>query len=424
MNDWAIDGITILVRSTLVMSLSAVLVLSFLKFFRVTSPQLHRLACFAVILQGWLLVQVPMTLPNAFGPFDSPSRSVPSPLEGERVRERGLESREMLAPSPWPSPSPRGRGDRQEDAPSDSLPVAAIRAAALQESAIQTTMMQTARFASPWAVLAVALWGAGIVTLLVRSIWAYLSFIRRLPVSLPVSAEWAAEWIDLQRQAGVRRFVPLHVVPKWGPLLCWHPRGVRLIVPAEFWSSLTPAQRRPILLHELAHLVRRDIGKSLVVRLLALPYWFNPLVWRLVKRFDDCAEWACDEAVRSAEADNLTDYARTLLQLAESATTPLLATTAAASGHGLAVRIRRLMDLQPRKDSIMKKLAMVLLMLGLVLTQVVRVQLQAEDESTTAAEPTDNKVQASGSVTIRQCLGSSAMELTADRLVLFTDFKP
>jgi beta-lactamase regulating signal transducer with metallopeptidase domain/Skp family chaperone for outer membrane proteins len=432
MNDWAIDLMTILVRSTLVMSLSAVLVLLFLKFVRVTSPRLHRLACFAVILQGWLLVQIPMTLPTVISRPVSRLPvfgSVPSPLEGER----GVESREALAPSPWPSPPPRGRGDQEEGARNDSLPAESIQTAAMPAAVIQTAAMPAAvietkampteRFTIPWALLAVALWGAGIVAHLVRSVWAYLMFIRRLPTSLPVSPEWAAEWIDLQRQAGVRRFVPLQVVPEWGPLLCWHPRGVRLIVPAEFWSSLTPEQRRPILRHELAHLVRRDIFQSLCIRLLALPYWFNPLVWRLVRRFDDCAEWACDEAVRSSEADNLTEYARTLLQLGESAGSPQLATSAIAGGSGLTVRIRRLLNSQPLKDSIMKKMAMVLLMLGLVSVQVVRVQLNAEDQPAKPAEPAINGVQASGAVTIRQGSGSSEIELTADRLVLFTDFK-
>src|SRR5262249_39707626 len=153
--------------------------------------------------------------------------------------------------------------------------------------------------------------------------------------------------------------------PQLGPLLCWHPRGCRLIVPTELWSGLTPAQRRPILQHELAHLLRRDILKSLSVRILALPQWFNPLVWRLARHFDDCAEWACDEAVRVSETDAVTDYARTLLQIAESTTAPLLTTTAASAGNGLSVRIRRLLVSQPQKDSTMKKLTIALVVLSL-----------------------------------------------------------
>src|SRR3954462_11452134 len=37
---------------------------------------------------------------------------VPSPVDGETIKERGFGSFGALAPSPWPSPPRRGRGDK------------------------------------------------------------------------------------------------------------------------------------------------------------------------------------------------------------------------------------------------------------------------------------------------------------------------
>ena len=84
----------------------------------------------------------------------------------------------------------------------------------------------------------------------------------------------------------------------------------RLIVPADAWRTLEQSQRLLILRHELAHIERHDVWKSLAMRILALPHWFNPLVWHIVRRFDESTEWACDEAAAGAAPDRIPDYAR------------------------------------------------------------------------------------------------------------------
>jgi len=51
---------------------------------------------------------------------------------------------------------------------------------------------------------------------------------------------------------------------------------LRLVVPRDLWDDLPPQARSGILRHEAAHDLRRDAWKSLAVRILMLPHWFNP----------------------------------------------------------------------------------------------------------------------------------------------------
>ena len=111
------------------------------------------------------------------------------------------------------------------------------------------------------------------------------------------------------RTASRPQGVPLWVTANVGPLLCLVPRGYRLVVPAGLWQRLAPAGRLSILRHELAHLQRRDLLKSILVRLLMLPHWFNPLAWLAVRRFDEAAEWACDEVAKGADLEGCRAYA-------------------------------------------------------------------------------------------------------------------
>ena len=61
-------------------------------------------------------------------------------------------------------------------------------------------------------------------------------------------------------------------------------------------GALPEAEQRACLLHELAHLARRDDLTKLMAELIRAPFWFHPAVAWLVARLDREAELACDEA--------------------------------------------------------------------------------------------------------------------------------
>ena len=83
---------------------------------------------------------------------------------------------------------------------------------------------------------------------------------------------------------------------------------------ADAWSE---NRLRIVLLHELAHVKRRDCLTHLVAQVACAFYWFNPLAWMAAKRARTERERACDDLVLAAGTRS-SEYADQLLEIARS----------------------------------------------------------------------------------------------------------
>ena len=98
-----------------------------------------------------------------------------------------------------------------------------------------------------------------------------------------------------------------------------------------------------VLAHELAHVKARDCLKKLLFAACLCLYWWNPLVWRMVKAAGEDLELACDEAVLHALGPGCKKaYALTLLSMAQSAPKPAPLCSCFA-GHSFETRIRAIL---------------------------------------------------------------------------------
>ena len=86
-----------------------------------------------------------------------------------------------------------------------------------------------------------------------------------------------------------------------------------IVLPAEC-DSWTLDRRRAVLLHELAHVRRRDLVGHTVGRFACVLYWFHPLVWTAAKRLRSESERACDDLALNCGA-RASDYAEHLLDI-------------------------------------------------------------------------------------------------------------
>ncbi len=84
-----------------------------------------------------------------------------------------------------------------------------------------------------------------------------------------------------------------------------------LLLPAA-WRTWDAATRRAVLLHEQAHVDRKDWGVQMLSLLNRCVFWFHPLAWWLHRELTSLAEHASDDAALAA-IDNRERYARTLL---------------------------------------------------------------------------------------------------------------
>src|SRR3954471_3940056 len=194
------------------------------------------------------------------------------------------------------APAPRVTGGRDE--------VAAAPAVSL-ESRIR---------AISWTSLALFAWIAGATLVLGRMLVGLIAMqwmSRRLPeiddapwLDEAQALAWTLELRGVRFLRGAAGTMPM----AWGILR----PSVVIPVDADTW----PAHRlRVVLLHELAHVKRRDCLTHLVAQLTCAAYWFNPLAWMAARRLRTERERACDDLVLAAGTRG-SDYADQLLDIA------------------------------------------------------------------------------------------------------------
>ncbi len=183
----------------------------------------------------------------------------------------------------------------------------------------------------PIGIVAFSVWIGGMVllsgTLALRSI----RLARRCRVRRALdSPELEALLNDCLRRTGLTRGPALMECPAIASPALFGLFRPQLILPEGFLSRFSMQELRFVLLHELAHLQRRDLWSNWLATLLTILHWFNPFVWLGFARWRADRELACDAIALEAAGHNLSrDYGRTILNLMAgdipSPTSPVLA---------------------------------------------------------------------------------------------------
>jgi beta-lactamase regulating signal transducer with metallopeptidase domain len=89
-----------------------------------------------------------------------------------------------------------------------------------------------------------------------------------------------------------------------------------IVIPAWSLKEFTPEEFKIILLHEFAHLRRRDDWTNLLQKIVRTLFIFHPAVWWIERQLSREREMACDDHVL-AETGNPRGYAKCLVALLE-----------------------------------------------------------------------------------------------------------
>ena len=144
-------------------------------------------------------------------------------------------------------------------------------------------------------------WLAGAVCVALRNGRCIRSWRRRLARGLP-APDWLVEAVrDLAGSMSLRP-PRLVVLPGVASPMVWGFGMPRLIWPLGLEDRLSAEGRRAVLLHELAHLRRRDHWVGWLLLAGGCVWWWHPLFWWVRRRLTQEAELACDAWVVGGRA--------------------------------------------------------------------------------------------------------------------------
>lgn len=191
---------------------------------------------------------------------------------------------------------------------------------------------------SPIHPLAI-LWLAGFVSVLTWLVAGHAGLAR---IARTAIAPEGDEWRALIGETGNVRVA---VSPAVSAPVTWGWLRPLVLFPAG--ANTWPVERRrAALLHELAHVARRDYLIQIVAAFVCAVYWFHPLVWLAVHRLRSESEHASDDQVLSTGAE-APEYAEHLLEVARGAVGRRLCNLPAvdmAHPSNLESRVRAVLD--------------------------------------------------------------------------------
>lgn len=166
-----------------------------------------------------------------------------------------------------------------------------------------------------WDALLLAIWFIGVVTVLGRLLRGFVHLARLESRSRVIEkGQWRELADQLSDSLALRTRVTILRSPDPALLVTYGFSRPKLIVPADAdtWSD---ERIQMALVHELAHVRRRDATTLLLAAMVCALHWFNPLVWLCAARLRRESECACDDAVLRQGMEP-TRYAALLLSVA------------------------------------------------------------------------------------------------------------
>jgi HEAT repeat protein/beta-lactamase regulating signal transducer with metallopeptidase domain len=203
-------------------------------------------------------------------------------------------------------------------APADALPAAPAPAGEVADAAPTVAAAEEVPAAAlpvEWLLAGLyALVALGLVARVAVGRWSVARLARSAtPLDSP---EWREMLRDLMWVAEVERPVRLLRSDLATMPMTWGTRHPVVLLPAaaDGWSA---ERRRVVLLHELAHVARRDCLLQTLAALACALYWVHPGVWYAARRMRAERELACDDRVLAA-GTRARSYAAHLLEVARA----------------------------------------------------------------------------------------------------------
>jgi beta-lactamase regulating signal transducer with metallopeptidase domain len=241
-----------------------------------------------------------------------------------------------------------------------------------------------AHMSRSWLAIGFGVWALGALAMLLYPVVGRFQLLRmEANAEVLATSEWAALLTEASQMLNLRRRVVLlqsraSVMPlTWG----WLEPKVLMPAEAEQW----PAERRRIvLLHELAHVKRRDCLTQSLTRMVCALYWFNPLAWMAARQMRIERERACDDLVLNGGC-KASDYAGHLVEIATNFRRAPQAGIAMARSSNLEQRVTAIVDGSRARRLRPAGLVGILICIGAVLFYIGGYKTNAADNDRSSA---------------------------------------
>jgi HEAT repeat protein/beta-lactamase regulating signal transducer with metallopeptidase domain len=245
-----------------------------------------------------------------------------------------------------------------------------------------------------------------------------------------VDTRWLNAANDIAWQIGLMRPVRLLKTARLSMPVTSGLINSSILLPAE--ADEWPLERRQVVLvHELAHVKRRDCLTQMFAQIACAIYWFNPLVWLASRQLRIERERACDDQVIHI-GTKASEYAGHLLEMARTfraSRCASLAAVAIARRSELEGRLLAILDPELKRRGLKRSVAAsVLALLVLIIFPLATIRLTAkaqEYESSIEAEKTRaSSAEYAASISLQTLVNTSATHASAVPHIVAEETEP
>lgn len=168
-----------------------------------------------------------------------------------------------------------------------------------------------------WTMLLFAIWATGVVTLTTAYAWRLRCLSRAFRNARETTRPPAwlqADLADVCQQAELQHIPRVVITDRVSGPAVFGLRRPCILVPGQTINALSRSDLRNILLHEIAHIRRRDLWFQAAIVAIQILFWFNPFVYLIRRRLYELRELCCDATVSTVLRDQTPQYRDTLLE--------------------------------------------------------------------------------------------------------------
>ena len=170
-----------------------------------------------------------------------------------------------------------------------------------------------------WQVAAYA-WAAGMAVLALIILISNVVFMRKVRRNREYVSPGLGELIDqCAAEFGIKQKIKAVQMSEINNVAVCGIFRPKLLISPEAFEGLTTQEKRDVILHEMSHIKRKDTLTSLILTMVSVLHWFNPVVWIAFAACRKDIEVMCDSKVLAGMQNwQRKRYAETLFKLAKN----------------------------------------------------------------------------------------------------------